>query len=44
MLKFFNTRWDKVPTIWVDVETTGVLPGVDAAVDAFEERARRSAP
>jgi DNA polymerase-3 subunit epsilon len=32
MLKFFNTRWDQVPTVWIDTETTGVRPGKDRAV------------
>lgn len=32
MLKFFNTPWAEVPTVWLDVETTGIVPGVDGVV------------
>lgn len=29
----FLAAWRTVPTVWVDFETTGVIPGVDAAVE-----------
>lgn len=32
MIKFFNRPWNEVPTAWLDVETTGVIPGVDGVV------------
>ncbi len=32
MLNFFNRRWDSVPLVFVDTETTGVRPGFDRAV------------
>lgn len=32
MLTNFNKQWDLVPTCWIDVETTGTLPGQDQAV------------
>lgn len=32
MLKLFNQRWNEVPTCWLDVETTGTIPGGDQAV------------
>lgn len=32
MLKLFNERWDRVPTVWIDTETTGTQPGFDRAV------------
>jgi DNA polymerase III subunit epsilon len=32
MLKFFNTPWHLVPTVWLDTETTGVDPGLDRCV------------
>jgi DNA polymerase-3 subunit epsilon len=32
VIKLFNMQWDEVPTCWLDVETTGTVPGVDAAV------------
>jgi DNA polymerase III epsilon subunit-like protein len=42
MLQLFDRAWDEVPIIVIDVETTGVVPGVDAAVQValvrFEKR------
>lgn len=32
LLSHFNRPWAEVPTIWIDTETTGVLPGHDRAV------------
>lgn len=32
MLKFFDRVWSEVPIVVVDVETTGLKPGVDRAV------------
>lgn len=32
MLEHFNKRWNEVPTVWIDTETTGVRPGADRAV------------
>lgn len=32
MLGFFNTRWDRVPVIFIDTETTGIDPVNDRAV------------
>lgn len=41
MLRFFNTRWDEVPIVSVDTETTGLRIGHDracsAAVVRFEQ-------
>lgn len=34
MLGLFNERWDAVPTVWLDTETTGTIPGQD---DRFAE-------
>lgn len=31
LLRFFNTPWHEVPTVWIDTETTGKRPGVDRA-------------
>jgi DNA polymerase-3 subunit epsilon len=28
---FFREQWDRVPTVWIDTETTGVVAGVDRA-------------
>lgn len=42
MLALFNRPWGEVPIVVIDVETTGVIPGVDAVVQIafvrFEER------
>lgn len=42
MLSLFNRAWEEVPIVVIDVETTGVVPGVDAAVQValvrFEKR------
>lgn len=32
MIRFFNTDWSAVPTVWIDTETTGVKPGTDRCV------------
>lgn len=32
MISFFSTRWDRVPIIFLDTETTGIKPGHDRAV------------
>src|SRR5690349_8794221 len=32
VIHLFNKQWDAVPLVVVDVETTGTLPGIDAAV------------
>lgn len=32
MLKFFDTLWSQVPTVWIDTETTGIRAGHDRAV------------
>lgn len=32
MIKLFNQEWNEVPTVFVDVETTGTIPGIDATV------------
>lgn len=32
MLQLFTRRWHEVPTVWIDVETTGVNPARDRAV------------
>ena len=32
MIHLFSKRWDSVPVVMVDTETTGTLPGIDAAV------------
>jgi DNA polymerase-3 subunit epsilon len=32
MISFFNTLWSDVPTVWIDVETTGTRPSPDKAV------------
>ncbi len=31
MLRYFSDRWDTVPTVWIDTETTGTRAGVDRA-------------
>jgi DNA polymerase-3 subunit alpha (Gram-positive type) len=40
--KFFNLAWEEAPIVVIDVETTGVVPGADAAVQValvrFEKR------
>lgn len=41
MLQFFSSRWDAVPTIWIDTETTGVRPGVDRVVQVGFARFER---
>lgn len=38
MLKLFNEKWDAVPYVFLDVETTGVLPGVDGVVQVAAVR------
>jgi DNA polymerase-3 subunit epsilon len=41
-LRLFNIPWEEAPIVVIDVETTGVTPGVDAAVQValvrFEKR------
>lgn len=32
MLKHFHRPWREIPQVWIDTETTGVTPGVDAVV------------
>jgi DNA polymerase-3 subunit epsilon len=32
VIKFFNAPWPSVPVVCLDVETTGVRPGIDRAV------------
>jgi DNA polymerase III epsilon subunit-like protein len=32
MLNNFKIKWSEVPTVWIDTETTGILPGYDKAV------------
>ncbi len=32
MISLFSKRWNAVPTCWIDVETTGTVPGSDGAV------------
>lgn len=41
MLRFFNTPWPDVPTVWIDTETTGKRPGVDRAVQVGFARFER---
>jgi DNA polymerase-3 subunit epsilon len=42
MLALFNRPWEEIPIVVIDVETTGVTPGVDAIVQIafvrFEKR------
>lgn len=33
MIRYFNSPWRDVPTVWIDTETTGTRPGVDKAVE-----------
>lgn len=44
MLKLFNSKWNEVPTVWLDVETTGTVPGVDAAVQVALVRFEAQVP
>lgn len=32
MIRYSNTPWRDVPTVWIDTETTGTRPGVDRVV------------
>jgi DNA polymerase-3 subunit epsilon len=42
MLRFFGSRWDSIPYVFIDTETTGTRPGKDKAVQVaivrFEKR------
>ena len=40
----FNTPWRQVPTAWIDFETTGCVPLVDAAVEVALVRFERGEP
>src|SRR5688572_7062998 len=44
MIKLFSQRWDAVSTVWVDVETTGTIPGRDAAVQVALVRFEHGVP
>lgn len=44
MLRFFNTQWDEVPTVWIDTETTGIKPGKDRCVQIAVVRFERGVP
>lgn len=44
MLKFFNTKWNEVPIVVIDVETTGTIPGIDAAVQVALVRFEKGEP
>lgn len=33
MIRYFNTPWPDVPTVWIDTETTGVRFGIDKIVE-----------
>lgn len=32
MLRCFHQKWSELPTVWLDTETTGVVPGADGVV------------
>lgn len=40
----FLRPWGDVPTVWIDFETTGVVPGVDAVVEAGVVRFEHGTP
>lgn len=44
MIRFFNTPWSEVPTVWLDCETTGTRPGYDRAVQVGIVRFEKGAP
>jgi DNA polymerase-3 subunit epsilon len=44
LLRLFNQPWDKVPTCWVDFETTGKRPGIDRAVQVALVRFENGKP
>lgn len=44
MIKLFNQQWDAVPTVFLDVETTGTIPGKDAAVQCALVRFEAGVP
>lgn len=44
MIKLFNEKWDAVPVLAIDTETTGIIPGQDAAVQVALVRFEGGAP
>lgn len=44
MIRFFNTLWSEVPTVWIDTETTGVKPGTDRCVQVAVVRFENGLP
>lgn len=44
MIHLFNKPWNEVPTVWLDTETTGTVPGIDAAVQVALVRFEKGVP
>lgn len=44
MIELFSKPWDEVSTVWLDVESTGTLPGIDAVCQVAAVRFESGVP